>query len=90
MKFFLKSHLNIVWGNLRPLPLILSLVTLKKRWTPTLLKPAFISDLRMFLPCPLSFVFIPLWCGYTPALAYPKKGEAESGIVFLIHEVFLP
>ncbi|KAK4824542.1 LOW QUALITY PROTEIN: hypothetical protein QYF61_016146, partial [Mycteria americana] len=34
-KFFLISNLNLAWHNLRPFPLILSLVTWEKRPTPT-------------------------------------------------------
>ena len=40
-KFFLISNLNLPWCNLRPLPLILSLVTWEKRPTLTSLQPPF-------------------------------------------------
>ncbi|KAK4826066.1 hypothetical protein QYF61_005025 [Mycteria americana] len=40
-KFFLISRLNLPWRNLRPFPLILSLVTWEKRPTPTSLQPPF-------------------------------------------------
>ncbi|KAK4810503.1 hypothetical protein QYF61_004283 [Mycteria americana] len=40
-KFFLISNLNLPWHNLRPFPLILSLVTWEKRPTPTSLQPPF-------------------------------------------------
>ncbi|KAK4829020.1 hypothetical protein QYF61_001795 [Mycteria americana] len=40
-KLFLISNLNLPWRNLRPFPLILSLVTWKKRPTPTSLQPPF-------------------------------------------------
>ncbi|KAK4821778.1 LOW QUALITY PROTEIN: hypothetical protein QYF61_000839 [Mycteria americana] len=38
-KFFLISNLNLPWCNLRPFPLVLSLVTWDKRPTPTSLQP---------------------------------------------------
>ena len=40
-KFLLISYLNLPWRNLRPLPLVLSLVTWEKRPTPPLLQPPF-------------------------------------------------
>ncbi|XP_068267934.1 protein EOLA1-like [Nyctibius grandis] len=40
-KFFLISNLNLPLHNLRPLPLVLSLVTWEKRQTPTSLQPPF-------------------------------------------------
>ncbi|KAK4824091.1 hypothetical protein QYF61_010602 [Mycteria americana] len=40
-KFFLISNLNLPWHNLRPFPLVLSLVTWEKRPTPTSLQPTF-------------------------------------------------
>ncbi|KAK4831669.1 hypothetical protein QYF61_018636 [Mycteria americana] len=40
-KFFLISSLNLPWCNLRPFPLVLSLVTWEKRPTPALLQPPF-------------------------------------------------
>ncbi|KAK4810582.1 hypothetical protein QYF61_007319 [Mycteria americana] len=45
-KFFLMSNLNLPWCNLRPLPLVLSLVTWEKRPTPTSLQPPFRSLLN--------------------------------------------
>jgi len=39
--FFLIYNLNLPWWNLRPLPLILTLVTWEKRPTPTSLQPPF-------------------------------------------------
>jgi len=40
-KFFLISNLNLPWCSLRPLPLVLSLVTCEKRPTPASLLPPF-------------------------------------------------
>ncbi|KAK4823315.1 hypothetical protein QYF61_000917 [Mycteria americana] len=40
-EFFLISNLNLPWRNLRPFPLVLSLVTWEKRPTPTSLQPPF-------------------------------------------------
>jgi len=40
-KFFLVSYLNIPWCNLRPFPLVLSLITWEKTPTPTSLQPPF-------------------------------------------------
>ncbi|KAK4830710.1 hypothetical protein QYF61_012970 [Mycteria americana] len=40
-KFSLISSLNLPWRNLRPFPLVLSLVTWEKRPTPTSLQPPF-------------------------------------------------
>ncbi|KAK4826124.1 LOW QUALITY PROTEIN: hypothetical protein QYF61_005276 [Mycteria americana] len=40
-KNFLISSLNLPWRNLRPFPLVLSLVTWEKRPTPTSLQPPF-------------------------------------------------
>ncbi|KAK4831211.1 hypothetical protein QYF61_016048 [Mycteria americana] len=51
-KFFLISNLNLPWCNLRPPPLVLSLVTWEKRLTPTSLQPPF----RM-IRSPLSLFF---------------------------------
>ncbi|KAK4829616.1 LOW QUALITY PROTEIN: hypothetical protein QYF61_005743 [Mycteria americana] len=39
--FFLTSNLNLPWRNLRPFPLVLSLVNWEKRLTPTSLQPPF-------------------------------------------------
>ncbi|KFQ72252.1 Leucine-rich repeat and IQ domain-containing protein 1, partial [Phaethon lepturus] len=43
-KFFLISNLNLPWRNLRPFPLVLSLVTWEKRPTPSSPQPPFRTD----------------------------------------------
>ena len=60
-EFFLTSNLNLPWHNLRPFPLILSLVTWEKSWS---LKPQ--GTFSMIL----SFLIPPPWLlleGFTPS-----------------------
>ena len=46
--FFLLSNLELLWSNLRPLPLVF-LLTWEKRSTPTLLQPPFSFNICMHL-----------------------------------------
>ncbi|KAK4832220.1 hypothetical protein QYF61_021067, partial [Mycteria americana] len=55
-KFFLISNLNPPWCNLRPFPLVLSLVTWEKRPTPTWLQPPY-RQLKRAGRFPLSLLF---------------------------------
>lgn len=89
MKRFLKSYLNMVWGNLRPSASYSITFYLEKEMDPTLLKPPFKSDLRMFLPCPL-------WCGFIQlCYTHTWSGLSKKGwgrvryFFFFIHAVFL-
>lgn len=50
-KFFQISNLNLPWDNLRSFPLVLSLVTWKKRPTPTLSQSPFRSLITPKTPC---------------------------------------
>jgi len=49
-KFFLTSTLNVPWRNLRPLPLLLLLVSWEKRPTPASLQPPFSTACTDSLP----------------------------------------
>ncbi|KAK4831181.1 LOW QUALITY PROTEIN: hypothetical protein QYF61_015913 [Mycteria americana] len=51
-KFFLISSLNLPWHNLRPFPLVLSLVTWEKRPTPTSLQPLSVVESDKVSPQP--------------------------------------
>lgn len=77
-KFFVVSNLNHPWCHLRPLPLVLSCLTWKKRLTPTSLQPPFRQWYKVIRPPQRLSCFPPVLCSRTFPALLSFSGHASA------------